>query len=77
VWRLPGERPRAYGRPRGQRDAVWRSKLGTNALVRFVPERNTFDVLPSPIGNVRQLLGRPGEVWGVESGADKLVVRTR
>ena len=24
--------------------------------------------------NVRQLLGRPGEVWGAESGVDKLVV---
>jgi virginiamycin B lyase len=30
--------------------------------------------LPSPNANVRQLLGRPGEVWGAESGADKLVV---
>jgi len=27
---------------------------------------------------VRQILGRPGEVWGAESGTDKLVViRTR
>jgi streptogramin lyase len=23
---------------------------------------------------VRQLLGRPGEIWGAESAADKLVV---
>ena len=23
---------------------------------------------------VRQILGRPGEVWGAESGADRLVV---
>jgi virginiamycin B lyase len=23
---------------------------------------------------VRQLLGRPGEVWGAESGTDRLVV---
>jgi virginiamycin B lyase len=23
---------------------------------------------------VRQLLGRPGELWGAESGVDKLVV---
>jgi virginiamycin B lyase len=23
---------------------------------------------------VRQLLGRPGEVWGAESGVDRLVV---
>ena len=30
--------------------------------------------LPTPGAAVRQLLGRPGEVWGAESGADKLVV---
>jgi virginiamycin B lyase len=30
--------------------------------------------LPSPDAAVRQQLGRPGEVWGAESGADKLVV---
>jgi streptogramin lyase len=26
---------------------------------------------------VRQILGRPGEVWGAESGVDKLVVVRR
>jgi hypothetical protein len=31
-------------------------------------------VLPSSPAKVRQLLGRPGEVWGAESGVDKLVV---
>lgn len=30
--------------------------------------------MPSEPANVRQLLGRPGEVWGAESGVDKLVV---
>lgn len=31
-----------------------------------------------PGRRVRQILGRPGEVWGAESAADKLVVvRTR
>ena len=29
--------------------------------------------LPSNGAQVRQLLGRPGEVWGAESGTDKLV----
>lgn len=32
--------------------------------------------LPSSEANVRQILGRPAEVWGAESGADKLVVIT-
>ncbi len=79
-WRLPGERPQAYAVYVDDEDKVWLSDFGANALVRFDPERETFDVLPlpSPNGNVRQLLGRSGEVWGAESGADKLVlVRTR
>ena len=55
---------------------VWLSDFGANALVSFDPatERFTSYPLPSTPGNVRQLLGRPGEVWGAESGADKLVV---
>ena len=30
--------------------------------------------LPDTDAAVRQLLGRPGEVWGAESGLDRLVV---
>ncbi len=55
---------------------VWLSDFGANALVRFDPQQETFEqyILPSPGANVRQILGRPGEVWGGESGTDKLVV---
>jgi virginiamycin B lyase len=59
---------------------VWLSDFGANAMVRFNPELETFEVfdLPSPGAQIRQILGRPGEVWGGESGTDKLVVvRTR
>lgn len=44
--------------------------------MRFNPMDETFEVftLPSSEANIRQILGRPGEVWGAESGADKLVV---
>ena len=61
-------------------DMVWIADWGANALVRFDPVRGAFDsfVLPSSPANVRQILGRPGEVWAAESGVDKLVViRTR
>ena len=56
--------------------AVWLSDFGANALVRFDPVKEAFEVfpLPSSDANVRQLLGRHGEVWGAESGTDKLVV---
>jgi virginiamycin B lyase len=57
-------------------DQVWVSDFGANALVRFDPERETFRSFPLPSrgARVRQLLGRKGEVWGAESGADRLVV---
>jgi len=55
---------------------VWLSDFGDNAIVRFDPITQTFDVfsLPSNPGDVRQILGRPGEVWGAESAADQLIV---
>ncbi len=79
-WRLPGKNPGAYAVYVDDRDEVWLSDFGTNALVRFDPVTQKFEFFPLPSANaqVRQLLGRHGEVWGAESGADKLVViRTR
>ncbi len=75
-WRLPGERPRAYAVYVDEQDIVWLSDFGGNALVRFDPVTEEFRVfpLPSSPSNVRQILGRPGEVWGAESAADTLVV---
>jgi virginiamycin B lyase len=45
-------------------------------LWRFDPQTRRFTRvrLPSANAEVRQLLGREGEVWGAESGTDKLVV---
>lgn len=75
-WKLPGRNPMAYAVYVDDRDKVWISDFGANALVRYDPARDAFDVftLPSSPANVRQILGRPGEVWGAESGVDKLVV---
>lgn len=79
-WRLPGPRPQAYAVYVDDRDQVWLSDFGANALVRFDPGGEVFESVPLPShpADVRQILGRPGEVWGAESAADKLVVvRTR
>jgi virginiamycin B lyase len=75
-WRLPGEDPKAYAVFVDDEDTVWLSDFGANALVRFDPDQETFAAfpLPSSPANVRQILGRSGEVWGAESGVDKLVV---
>jgi len=75
-WRLPGQNPQPYAVYVDERDQVWISDFGANALVRFDPQSESFELfpLPSSPANVRQILGRPGEVWGAESGVDKLVV---
>jgi len=76
TWKLPGDRPRTYAVYVDEKDIVWLSDWGANAMVRFDPAREKFDVFPSsrPSANVRQILGRPGEVWAPESGTDRLVV---
>jgi virginiamycin B lyase len=80
TWKLPGTRPRAYAVFVDDRDIVWVSDFAANAIVRFDPATETFTAFPSDRenANVRQMLGRPGEMWGAESGTDRLVViRTR
>ena len=77
-WRVPGSAPMPYAVFVDDRDVVWLSDFGSNALVRFDPRSARFTrlVLPSAGAEVRQLHGRRGEVWGAESGTDKLVVVT-
>ncbi len=75
-WKLPGEAPRTYSVYVDETDKVWLTDFAANAIVRFDPVTETFESFPSdrPGANVRQMLGRPGEVWGAESGTDRLVV---
>jgi len=75
-WKLPGDRPQAYAVYVDDQDMIWLSDFGGNAIVRFDPDLEQFTVyqLPSPNAQIRQILGRPGEIWGAESGTDKLVV---
>jgi virginiamycin B lyase len=75
-WKLPGDNPQAYSVYVDERDDVWLSDFGGNTIVRFDPETEAFASFPltAPNGSVRQMLGRPGEVWGAESSSDRLVV---
>ena len=75
-WRLPGSSPRAYAVYVDEGDRVWLSDFGGNAVVSFDPETQKFEVfdLPSSPGNVRQIHGRPGEIWLPESAADQIVL---
>jgi virginiamycin B lyase len=75
-WKLPGAAPLPYPLYVDDTDTVWLSDFAANTLVSFDPRRERFRSyrLPQPNAAVRQLLGRPGEVWGAESGADRLIV---
>lgn len=59
-----------------EKDMVWLSDFGANAMVRFDQKVEKFEAfsIPSPEANVRQILGRTGEVWGAESGTDKILL---
>lgn len=79
AWKLPGAGPRCYAVYVDERDQVWLSDFGANATLRFDPVREHFDVWVHPRegANVRQILGRPGEVWLPESGSEHLaLIRT-
>lgn len=75
-WKLPGDAPRAYAVWVDERGGVWLTDFAANAIVRFDPKTQAFESFPSDRSGamVRQLLGRTGEVWGAESGNDRLVV---
>jgi virginiamycin B lyase len=78
-WKLPGERPSTYAVYVDERDTVWASDFGGNAVVAFNPRTEKFERFPLPrdSGNVRQILGRKGEVWLPESGTEHItVIRT-
>ena len=78
-WKLPGASPRCYAVYVDERDMVWASDFAANGVVRFDPRTERFEswVFPREAAGIRQILGRPGEVWLPESGTEHLsVIRT-
>jgi virginiamycin B lyase len=78
-WKAPGSHPQVYAVYVDNQDMVWASEWSNNAMLRFDPGSEKFDVItmPRPGANVRQILGRPGEVWLPESGTEFIsVIRT-
>ncbi len=77
-WRQwkPSDRSRMYAVFVDDRDIVWLTEWESNAIVRFDPATGKFTSFPSDRSGaqVRQILGRSGEMWGAESGTDRLVV---
>jgi len=72
----PDGAPQAYAVFVDDKDKVWVSDFASNAIVKFDPKTRAFESFPSdmPGAAVRQMLGRPGEMWGAESGTGRLVV---
>jgi virginiamycin B lyase len=78
-WKLPGDKPRTYAVYVDERDKVWLSDFGANTVLRFDPGTEKFESFgfARDAVNVRQILGRPGEVWLPESGTEHIsVIRT-
>jgi len=79
AWKLPGSKPMAYAVYVDERDRPWVSDWGANAIWSFDPRTEQFEqhALPRESANVRQILGRRGEVWLGESGTEHItVIRT-
>lgn len=79
AWKVPGNNPMIYAVYVDGRDRVWLSDFGGNAIWSFDPRSEKFDkvALPRESANVRQILGRKGEVWLPESGTEHIaVIRT-
>lgn len=79
TWKLPGAEPRTYAVYVDERDIVWVSDFGANAVLSFNPANDAFErhAFSREAASVRQILGRRGEVWLPESGSEHIsVIRT-
>ncbi|GAB3762498.1 hydrolase [Ramlibacter monticola] len=79
AWRVPGGNPMIYAVYVDDRDRPWVSDFGGNAIWSFDLASEKFErhALPRESANVRQILGRKGEVWLPESGTEHItVIRT-
>ena len=73
---MPESKSGTYSVYVDDKDRVWATDWMANAIQRFDPVTERYTTFPSNKRGayVRQMLGRPGEAWGGESGTDRLVV---
>jgi len=76
TWPINNAKSGTYSVYVDEKDKIWLTDFMSNAIVRFDPVTENFESFPSNKrgASVRQMLGRPGEAWGAESGTDRLVV---
>jgi virginiamycin B lyase len=78
-WKLPGTNPQPYAVYVDERDVAWVSDFGGNAVFSFDPRAEKFERygFSRESANVRQILGRLGEIWLPESGTERItLIRT-
>jgi virginiamycin B lyase len=75
-WKVPGDNPRVYAVYVDERDLAWVSEWSSNAVYSFDSRTEKFEryAMPRENTNIRQILGRPGEVWLPESGTEHITV---
>ena len=79
AWKAPGDSPRVYAVYVDERDVAWIAEWSGNAVYSFDPKTEKFEkfAMPRESTNIRQILGRRGEVWFPESGTEHVtVIRT-
>jgi len=79
TWKVPGDSAKPYAVYVDDRDKVWLSDFGSNAIFSFDANTEKFTriALANEGAAVRQILGRAGEVWLPESGTEHIsVIRT-
>jgi virginiamycin B lyase len=76
TYALPKSKSGCYSVYVDETDKIWVTDFVANAVLRFDPATEKFESFPSDKRGaaVRQMLGRPGEAWGAESGTDRLVL---
>ena len=79
AWKPPVGKANVYAVYVDDRDTVWISEWAHNAIYSFDPKTEKFErfAMERESANVRQILGRKGEVWLPESGTEHIsVIRT-
>jgi virginiamycin B lyase len=76
-WKMPGAKPQAYAVYVDEKDIAWVTEWGNNVTIAFdTKAERIIGTYPGsgPKANVRQILGRPGEIYLPESGLDRVML---
>lgn len=76
-WKMPGDKPQAYAIYVDDKDVAWVTEWAGNITIAFdTRSEKIIGTYPGsgPKAEVRQILGRPGELYLPESGLDRVML---